>query len=132
MLHQLGMPTIFFTLSATNFYWPNLHAMMPGTPPTDPREAKMWRKQNIIDYPHIVAQYMHLRNTIFRKEILENGMNVEDYWFIYEWQHRGSAHVHGFIWLKGAPKMESIDWNNQDELYFVASYLHDLVHACNP
>ena len=28
--------------------------------------------------------------------------------------------------------MESIEWNNQDELYFVSSYLHDLVHACNP
>ena len=41
-------------------------------------------------------------------------MNFEDYWFRYEWQHRGSAHVHGFIWLKGVPKMDNIDWNNQD------------------
>ena len=59
-------------------------------------------------------------------------MNVEDYWFRYEWKHRGSAHVHGFIWLKGAPKMDNIDWNNQDQLYYVTSYLHDLVHACDP
>ena len=58
--------------------------MMPRTPPSDPREAQMWRKQNIIDYPHIVSQYMHLQNTSFRKEILENEMNVEDYWFRHE------------------------------------------------
>ena len=35
-LHQIGTPTIFFTLSATNMYWLDLHALMPGTMPIDP------------------------------------------------------------------------------------------------
>ncbi|XP_059065211.1 uncharacterized protein LOC131857122 [Cryptomeria japonica] len=132
MLHQIGRLTIFFTLSATDLYWPNLHVLMPETPPNNPREAQLWRKKNVIDYPHIVSQYMHSQYSTFRKEVLDKGMNVKDYWCRYEWQHRGSPHVHGFIWLNGAPNMDNIDWNNPDQLYYVESYLHDLVHACNP
>lgn len=67
LLHQVGTPTIFFTLSATDMQWPNLHTLMPGTLLSDPWEAQKWRRQNIIDYPHIVAHYIHLRHTMFRK-----------------------------------------------------------------
>ncbi|XP_057825708.1 uncharacterized protein LOC131037537 [Cryptomeria japonica] len=97
MLHQIGTPTIFFTLSAIDLYWPDLHALMPSITPSNPREAQLWRKKNVIDYPHIVAQYMHLRNSNFRKHVLEKGLDVRDYWYRYEWQHRGSPHVHGFL-----------------------------------
>ena len=47
-------------------YWPSLHALMPGIIPT---EARNWRK-NIIDYPQIVTHDMHLRHSMFKKEIL--------------------------------------------------------------
>ena len=30
----------------------------------------------------------------------------------YEWKHRGSAHIHGFLWLEGAPDMEQLDWTD--------------------
>ena len=43
LLHQIGTPTIFFTLSAKNMYWPNLHALMPGTKPSNLQEAQKWR-----------------------------------------------------------------------------------------
>ncbi|XP_059076947.1 uncharacterized protein LOC131876152 [Cryptomeria japonica] len=132
MLHQIGSPTIFFTLSAADMYWPDLHALMPGTSPTTPREAQNWRKQNVINYPHIVAHYMHLRHSIFRKEILEKGMNVEDFWSRYEWQHRGSPHVHGFIWMNGAPNMDNIDWSNEEQRKHAEKYFHSIVHAWNP
>ncbi|XP_059076868.1 uncharacterized protein LOC131031330 [Cryptomeria japonica] len=132
MIHQIGSPTIFFTLSAADMYWPDLHALMPGTSPTTPREAQNWRKQNVINYPHIVAHYMHLRHSIFRKEILEKGMNVEDFWSRYEWQHRGSPHVHGFIWMNGAPNMDNIDWSNEEQRKHVEKYFHSIVHAWNP
>ena len=69
LLKQLGTPTIFFTLSVADLYWPDLHALMPGTSPIDPREAQKWRTQNFIDCPHVVAHYMHLRHTMFQKDI---------------------------------------------------------------
>ena len=90
-------------------------SLMPSTPPTDPREAQRWRRQNIIDYPHIVTYYVHLRNTMFKKEILEKGMKVKEFWCRYEWKHHGSPHVHGFSWLEGAPNMDTINWSNEDE-----------------
>ncbi|XP_057843079.1 uncharacterized protein LOC131052428 [Cryptomeria japonica] len=40
LLHQIGTPTIFFTLSAVDMYWPDLHALMPRTQPTNPQEAQ--------------------------------------------------------------------------------------------
>ena len=35
MISQLGCPTLFFTLSATDTKWPDLHVIMPDTPPHD-------------------------------------------------------------------------------------------------
>ena len=64
LIQQIGCLTIFFTLSAADMQWPDLHKLMPGTSPTDPREARKWRRQNVINNPHIVAHYMHLRCTM--------------------------------------------------------------------
>ena len=30
----------------------------------------------------------------------------------YEWQHIGSTHIHGFIWLANAPNMDTLDWED--------------------
>lgn len=40
LLKQLGTPTIFFTLSAIDLYWSDLHVLMSGTSPIDLREAE--------------------------------------------------------------------------------------------
>ena len=38
-------------------------------------------------------------------------LGVLDFWYRYEWQERGSGHIHGFLWLKDAPNPDDIDWN---------------------
>ena len=73
LLHQIGMLTIFFTLTIADFYWPNIHALVLGKPHTEPHEAQLWKKQNFIDYPHITTHYMHLRKSMCRKEVLGKG-----------------------------------------------------------
>ena len=30
----------------------------------------------------------------------------------FEWKHRGSTHIHGFIWLADAPNMDTLDWED--------------------
>ena len=35
MINQQGTPTFFFTLSAADTKWPDLHALMPGKAPND-------------------------------------------------------------------------------------------------
>lgn len=57
---------------------------------------------------------MHLRHSIFRRKKLEKGMNVKDCQTRYEWQHRGSLHVHGFPWKHGAQNIDNIDWSNEE------------------
>jgi hypothetical protein len=65
LIQQIGCATIFFTLSAIDMQWPYLHKLMPSACPVDPIEANKWRHQNVIDNPHIIENYMHLRYTMF-------------------------------------------------------------------
>ena len=81
MISQLGWPTFFFTLSATNTKWPDLHAVMPRTPPTSFRKHQQWRIQNIISNPHLALLYMHHRFTIFREEVLVQHLHAHDFWY---------------------------------------------------
>ena len=89
-------------------------------------------EENIIDYPHIVVHYMHLKHTMFRKEILQKGMKVKEFWCRYEWQNQGSPHVHGFLWLEGAPNMDTLDWENEEERKSAERYFDSIIHAWNP
>jgi hypothetical protein len=132
LIQQIVSPTIFFTLSATDMQWPDLHKLMPGTFPADPAQARKWRRQNVIDNPHIVASYMHLRQTMFREEIFLKFHKATNYWCRYEWQHRGSPFVHGFLWLKDAPNMDTLNWDDPVQIRFAKEYFDIFVHAFNP
>ena len=35
-------------------------------------------------------------------------LKAADYWMRFEWQHRGSPHVHGEAWLPNAPDVEQL------------------------
>ena len=35
-------------------------------------------------------------------------LGVTDYWLRFEWQHRGSPHVHGLAWVPNAPDVEQL------------------------
>ena len=81
MISQLGCPTFFFTLSAADTKWPDLHAVMPGTPPTSFAKHQQWRIQNIISNPHLASLYMHHRFTIFHEEVLLKHLHANDLWY---------------------------------------------------
>ena len=36
-------------------------------------------------------------------------LGATDYWLRFEWQHRGSPHVHGLAWLPDTPDVEKLD-----------------------
>lgn len=56
-------------------------------------------------------------------------MKVKVYWSRYEWQHRGSPHVHGFIWLEGAPNIDNLNWGNDHERKNEQKYFDSIIHA---
>lgn len=83
MISQLGCPTFFFTLSAADTKWSDLHAIMPGCLPYDIAKQQKWRNDNIISNPHLTSLYMHHRFIAFREIILEKNLNTKDYWYRY-------------------------------------------------
>ena len=80
MITQLGIPTFFFTLSAADTKWHDLHMLMPSQPPTSLPSQFQWRIHNIITNPHTTSLYMHHRFTIFLEEVLLHTFNTKDYW----------------------------------------------------
>ena len=60
-------------------------------------------------------------------------MSVADYWFRFEWQHRGSPHVHGVAWVEGAPDAEQVlvSTDNNAKQQFV-EYMDKVVSTMNP
>ena len=80
MINQQGTPTFFFTLSAADTKWPDLHALMHGKAPNDSTQVYQWKVHNIISNPHITSQYMHNRFKTFLEEVLQKGFHITDYW----------------------------------------------------
>ena len=127
MIEQLGCPHLFFTLSAADLHWPDLHRLIEeqravalGGPPLDLNQlnenARYDRRiDNLTKYPHIVASFLQARVQTFLATLKKvPGFDYADFWYRYEWQHRGSGHVHGFLWLADGPDMGSMDLENPE------------------
>ena len=112
--------------------WLDLHKLMSSTSPLDLTKVRKWRHQNVIDNPHIVLHYMHLRHTMFRDEILNGFHHATNYWCRYEWQYRGSPHVHGFLWLKNILDMDRLNWDEPTYVIFAKAHFGRCVQAMNP
>ena len=125
MVDALGTPTVFFTHSAADFQWPGLRNLIcyQGS---GQREA-MIENPAIADwfFFHHIERYVQL----FYVDIL----GASDYWYRFEWQHRGSPHVHGMAWLRNAPNVEAI-MNDADmsQKEVLIRYVDNLVSTWNP
>ena len=99
MIEQIGPPTLFYTLSMADLFWPDLHRLMPEDPfreGTTPGESYRIRCRNLANNPHVVASYLtvkhqHLRDTVFQHLHASSHAPVADFWYRVEWQARGSG-----------------------------------------
>jgi len=145
MINQLGSPHLFFTLSAADLHWPELHRLIEqqraystNEPPLNFDEmsknaAYDRRIDNLTRYPHIAALFLQSRV----KEFLDSLQQIPefehiDHWYRYEWQHRGSGHVHGFLWLKDGPAIDEMDFNNQEHRTDLAKYFSERILSHTP
>ena len=104
MVDTLGLPTVFFTHSAADLQWPELARLIC---PRDPTSSSA-RTTAVIENPAIADWFFYHRVHKFIDAFYTGVLGATDYWLRFEWQHRGSPHVHGLAWLPDAPDVEKV------------------------
>ena len=87
LITQKGAPTFFFTFSAADNYWPDLHRLLQ-----EPNNAR----------PSIRIKSCHRQSTL-DNVWLDQVLQTEWKWHRFEWQARGSIHAHGRAKLRNDP-----------------------------
>ena len=129
MVDTLGLPTIFFTHSAADLQWPELACLIcPDNP-----ECSSSRNKAVLENPAIADWFFHHRIQKFIEAFYIGVLGATDYWMCFEWQHRGSPHVHGLAWLSGAPNVEQIVADGTDTAKEeLIRYVDKIVTTLNP
>lgn len=140
MVDTLGAPTLFFTLSAADLFWPEIFKKIDPsyqTENTTDREILQHRRKLLNNNPMEFAYFFNRRAEIFAEKVLKVKFEVEDYWYRHEFQHRGSPHIHGLLWLKNSPDICDLNLNSNepselDDIAFTVEYFDNLVSTQNP
>ena len=129
MVDTLGLPTIFFTHSASDLQWPELAQLIcPDNP--DSRTA---RAKAVIENPALADRFFYHRVIEFIKAFYTAVLGATDYWLRFEWQHRGSPHVRGLAWLPNTPDVEQLNDPASDTLEEdIIRHADHLVSTINP
>jgi ATP-dependent DNA helicase PIF1 len=129
-----GPPHLFFTFSAADVQWPDLHRLMPGGIPADDDEHVAYKKRlaNLNSNPALAAHFFHKRFEIFFEDVICRMFKVTDHWWRFEWQHRGSSHIHGFLWIEDAPNIEQLKLDDPESIRVFIAFWDPIVSTWNP
>ena len=129
MVDTLGLPTLFFTLSAADLQWPELANLLD----VDEPQNSAARSTAVVENPCMTDWFFYHRVIKFMDVFFIGILKAEDYWLRFEYQHRGSPHVHGVAWLHDAPDVQNIlatdDLPSQEELI---RHIDTIVSTINP
>ena len=131
MVNTLGLPTVFFTHSAADLQWPELARLIC---PNDSASSSA-RNKALQDNPAIADWFFHERISKFMDAFYTDILGATDYWMRYEWQHRGSPHVHGIAWFAGAPDVAKVLASTEDrdeQMQQLLRYVDKTVSTINP
>ena len=117
MIRQLGIPSLFISLSAADTKWTNLlssiQTLLTNKLCSNEEIEKMTWSQKctlISSHPTACSQYFDNRVKKFYKHILKSPHSpfgkLVNYFYRVEFQHRGSPHIHGLLWIENAPHYE--------------------------
>jgi Helitron helicase-like domain at N-terminus len=128
----LDSSPVFLTFSCADMQWDDLHRHLPrydeylaGDDTT--RKKIVW--ENVQNEPHIIAHWLYLRFQTFVDTVIQPYLKTSDYWLRFEWQARGTGHIHCLFWIETAPKMDMSTPESRDEF---AKYWSERVTAINP
>ena len=136
MVRQLGIPTIFYSLSAADTKWVNLlislAKLIDDKTYLEEDIAKMtWAQKCRLISPHpaACARFFNHRVQKFFKHVLQSPHSpfgtIQYYFYRVEFQHTGSPHIHGLAWIKDTPKFD-VDSDGD-----VCSYVDKIISCSN-
>jgi energy-coupling factor transporter ATP-binding protein EcfA2 len=136
MVNQLGCPTLFITLSAADLHWPEIFKKIDPNFDYDKEDEKVAfrRKMKIIQKnPKIFAKFFSRKYYSFFTGPLTKYFKIKDFWLRVEFQHRGSPHIHGIVWLDGAKDLTKLSKDaDQTLINEYKKYYDTLITAVNP
>jgi ATP-dependent DNA helicase PIF1 len=127
-----SMSPVFVTFSAADMQWEDLHRHFPGFSAVatgDDRIRRQFIWDMVQNHPHIVAHYLDIRFRLFKEHVLRPFFGYTDEWSRYEWQARGSGHLHCLFWIPSAPPL---DVTTAEARAQFAQYWGMKITACNP
>lgn len=131
MVTTLGTPTVFFTLSAADTQWPELFDYLaPGVDQTTLTSTQ--RYELIRKNPMIVDWFFYKRAEHYVKTVLKGKYKIKDFWYRVEYQHRGSIHLHGILWLEEAPDVTDLDSKTPEQHQIIVDYFDALSTENHP
>lgn len=98
MVDSQGLPPVFFTHSTADLQWPELAQLLC---PNDASNRSS-RNRAVIENPVIADWFFYERIQQFLNDFY-NVHRSTGCLMHFEWQHRGSPHVHDLAWIKDAP-----------------------------
>ena len=136
MIRQLGLPTLFMSLSANDLHWSELLLTLGKL--VDNTDYSESLKNNTLSWdtrsrlvqsdPVTCVRHFDHRVSQFIQTVLKSPQSpfgtLEDYFYRVEFQQRGSPHIHMLAWMSGSPKYGE----NDDEE--VLEYI-DQVASCS-
>ena len=132
MLRQLGLPSIFITLSAAETHWTPLLKSLAKiidkkTYTDDEIGALTWNTKSrlVRSDPVTVARYFDFRVQQFIKTFIFSDTaplgTIKDFFYRIEFQQRGSPHIHGLLWIEDAPQYGT------DKIEKIEKYIADII-----
>ena len=120
MIRQLGIPTLFISLSAADTKWTELLQSIyiltrKKNISLDELEHMSWpQKCDLMSKdPGTCALYFNNRVRKFFKHILKSPHSplgkLQIFFYHVEFQHRGSPHIHALLWIENAPHYNKDD-----------------------
>ena len=115
MFKQLGIPSYFLTLRCADLRWDELSFIINklNNLGLNDEELKNFSYQErtklLNENPVLVARHFQYKIQLFFKELILDGRlgKTKYYALRIEFQERGSLHVHAFVWILDAPKIEN-------------------------
>jgi hypothetical protein len=141
MIRVLGSPSLFYTATAADLQWRDLHGFLrrlenplAAEPAEDARPSEEERQRRnriaLTENPAAVAWYVNKRWQRFFSTVLRPFFRLVDHWHRAEWQDRGSGHWHGLGWPEGAPDLSSMPEDLREAA--VCEFWGPMLSAINP